>query len=131
MSESEYYRVLFEENIFALTSYDLGSIPRKITFGEFVFEFVENKETNIGSYVIVSYYKDDDNMPEELLLSIKNKYVTKECGISSSLQCVTKETITKPSHSLYITRRIGLIVFIREMKCYFNRVYNKNSVRKR
>lgn len=129
MSEQDFYKVLFDENIFSPFSYNLGEIPSKITFCEFTFEFVKSKESFGENYVMVSYYKEDANLPEELLKSITGKYITSECGIASKPNSITKNTITIPSKNLYIYRKIGLQVFILEMKRYFNRIYRSRNVR--
>lgn len=125
MSEKEYYSVLFKENIFSPFSYDIGNIPTNVTFGEFVFDFKKPDEPFADSYVIVSYFNGD--IPNELIKNIQDKYLTTECGICSKIECISKSSINIPSEKLYITKTIGLQVFILEMKRYMNRVYNKNS----
>lgn len=129
MSESDFYKILFEENIFSPLSYDLGSIPNKITFGEFVFEFKKADEPFGDSYAIVSYYQEGVNIPRELINSLKKKYITTECGIYSKENSKNKNGVNELSSVLYISRRVGLQVFISEMKGYFCRVYNCSNTR--
>lgn len=123
MSEQDFYKILFDEKIFDPFAYDISSIPAEIIFGEFTFKYEKSSEKDKKSYVVVSYYKKDTNIPEMILNSINKKYIISECGIHSEPQGIFKKIITDSCDKLYINQKLGLRIFIEEMKNYFNRVY--------
>ena len=129
MSEQDFYKVLFDEKIFDPFAYDIGSIPKEITFGEFIFKYEKPIDNNKKGYVVVSYYKSDANIPEIILNSINAKYITSECGLHSEPQGILKKLIVDSCDKLYITHKLGLRIFIDEMKSYFTRVYVPNNAR--
>lgn len=131
MTEADFYKVLFDEKIFDPFIYDFGNIPTEITFGEFIIKLEKSPKKDNKFLAVISYYKDEIGIPNELLNSINNKYITKECGIYSEPDCITKELLIASPEKLYINQRLGLKIFIEEMKNYFSRVYKPDLTRKK
>ena len=131
MSEQDFYITLFNEKIFNPFMYELGNVPKKITFSEFVFEFVESPNDRSNSTVIISYYKEDAFIPENILRSIDKVYITSACGIYSEPKCITTKLDVTSCKKLYIKEKLGLRIFIEEMKEYFTRVYKPAYTREK